>query len=1319
MPHCIDAGPRQSRVFLWFVVLAWSFLVLGSLTFDEARAATQTARFDTSRPEGTLPTTLTLTQVSNGGVGVFTFIGTNGWTTQSITTTTPGIGVTGATQTLAASGVATSITANEPPGFLLQSASCTGMGAGGTATLVGNTLTLNAAATAAGANIACTFVSARLPTLTLTQVSNGAVGSFTFTGNNGWVSQVITTTAPGVGVSGATQTLASPGVATTIATAAPPGFLLTGAFCSGMGAGGTATLAGNSLTLNAAATASGANIACTFISARLPSLTLTKISNGGVGAFTFSGTNGWASQVITTVTSGVGVSGATQTLSAPGVSTAITEIAPLGFLLTGATCTGMGSGGTAVLSGNTLVLSAAAMAAGADVACTFFSARLPTLTLTQVSNGGVGTFTFTGTNGWASQAITTTTPGVGVTGITQTLFSAGVATTINAAAPPGFTLVGSTCTGMGSGGTAFLAGNTLTLDASATAAGANIQCTFTSSQLATLTITQVSNGGVGTFTFSGTNGWVTQAITTTTPGVGVSGATQTLASAGVATSITLVAPPDFVLDGVTCTGLGSGGVATLGGNTITLNPAATAAGANIQCTFTSSRLPTLTLTQISTGGTGTFTFTGTNGWVSQAIATTTPGVGVAGATQTLASPAVLTTITSVAPPGFVLIGASCTGLGSGGTATLSGNTLTLDASATALGANIQCTFTNARLPTLTLTQISNGGIGTFTFTGTNGWVSQAITTTTPGVGVTGATQTLTSAGAVTAITTTAPPGFVVVGASCTGMGAGGTATLSGNTLTLDAAATAAGANIACTFTSAGPPSLTLTQISNGGIGTFTFTGTNGWVSQAITTTTPGVGVTGATQTLSGAGVITAITSAPPPGFVLVGASCAGMGAGGTATLAGTTLTLDAAATAAGANIACTFTSTRLPTLTLTQISNGGIGTFTFTGTNGWASQAITTTTPGVGAAGATQTLASTGVATTITAAATPGFALVGATCTGLGAGGTATLAGDTLTLDAAATAAGANIACTFTSASTIQINPSTLPSAAVGVAYNETLTATNGVAPYGFAVTSGALPPGLSLSPAGALTGTPTTSGIFGFTITASDSLARFASGTYTISVAAPTLMLQPATLPTATGSAAYSAQVTAMGGTAPYVFSLDSGALPPGLTVTANGLVSGVPTAAGSFTFVLAVVDSTPGIAGSAMRTCTLDVLAPTLPIIGAVPDPLTLSQPFTVQLTASGGATPYAFTLASGTLPPGVTLSGQGLLSGTPTQLGAYVFEVRVTDANGFTATREIRVTVAQAPVAVPARSIGGLSLMLLGLLSIGLWTLRRVPARRPSMA
>lgn len=111
---------------------------------------------------------------------------------------------------------------------------------------------------------------------------------------------------------------------------------------------------------------------------------------------------------------------------------------------------------------------------------------------------------------------------------------------------------------------------------------------------------------------------------------------------------------------------------------------------------------------------------------------------------------------------------------------------------------------------------------------------------------------------------------------------------------------------------AAPATVQVTKVSNGGVGTFSFTGTNGIANHNITTVIPGAGVAGATQTLTVAGASTLITeSALPAGYALTSITCSGL-PGGTATsnIGTRTVTLDAAATAAGAAIKCTFTNTR-------------------------------------------------------------------------------------------------------------------------------------------------------------------------------------------------------------------------------------------------------------------------------------------------------------------------------------------------------------------------------------------------------------------------
>ena len=161
------------------------------------------------------------------------------------------------------------------------------------------------------------------------------------------------------------------------------------------------------------------------------------------------------------------------------------------------------------------------------------------------------------------------------------------------------------------------------------------------------------------------------------------------------------------------------------------------------------------------------------------------------------------------------------------------------------------------------------------------------------------------------------------------------------------------------------------------------------------------------------------------------------------------------------------------------------------------------------------------------------------------------------------------------------ISPASLPSANVGASYSATITASGGTSPYAYTVSSGDLPPGLSLNPSsGVISGTPTGGGSFSFTIAASDSAVPqdVVSQAYALTVNAPTVGLSPSTLPAGTFGAAYAQTISASGGTSPYTFAQTGGTLPPGLTLSNGGVLSGTPTAAGSYTFLVTATDSSTG---------------------------------------------------------------------------------------------------------------------------------------------
>ena len=158
----------------------------------------------------------------------------------------------------------------------------------------------------------------------------------------------------------------------------------------------------------------------------------------------------------------------------------------------------------------------------------------------------------------------------------------------------------------------------------------------------------------------------------------------------------------------------------------------------------------------------------------------------------------------------------------------------------------------------------------------------------------------------------------------------------------------------------------------------------------------------------------------------------------------------------------------------------------------------------------------------------------------------------------------------------LAVAPASLPPAALGMAYAQTLTAAGGVAPYSFS--SAPLPPGLSLSSAGALSGTPSAAGLFVVTIDVVDAIGCAGRQDYVLLVnpaGCGTVVLVPATLPPGDPGTAYQQQLTAGGGVAPYVFQVALGAPPPGLSLGTSGLVSGTPTTPGTFDFTVVATDA------------------------------------------------------------------------------------------------------------------------------------------------
>ena len=250
------------------------------------------------------------------------------------------------------------------------------------------------------------------------------------------------------------------------------------------------------------------------------------------------------------------------------------------------------------------------------------------------------------------------------------------------------------------------------------------------------------------------------------------------------------------------------------------------------------------------------------------------------------------------------------------------------------------------------------------------------------------------------------------------------------------------------------------------------------------------------------------------------------------------------------------------------------------------------------------------------------------------------------------------------------------PNGIVGRAYSFTFAAT-GTAPISWTVAAGTLPAGLMLNAnTGVLSGTPNTPGSFAFTVQAANGTLPNATSALTV-VANPDTFITSGAPPVATVSFAYSHTFTAAG-LQPITFSVTAGTLPAWATLNANtGVLSGTPTSAGNFSFTVTAMSTV----AAANQAVTLTVNPPVAPTITSG-TPLgvgSINQFYSFTFTATG-TTPMSWSLASGSLPPGLTLSPAGVLSGTPSTAGLAIFSVQAANGvlpNAVSANTAIKVT------------------------------------------
>ncbi|MFY9578373.1 MAG: Ig domain-containing protein [Gaiellaceae bacterium] len=256
------------------------------------------------------------------------------------------------------------------------------------------------------------------------------------------------------------------------------------------------------------------------------------------------------------------------------------------------------------------------------------------------------------------------------------------------------------------------------------------------------------------------------------------------------------------------------------------------------------------------------------------------------------------------------------------------------------------------------------------------------------------------------------------------------------------------------------------------------------------------------------------------------------------------------------------------------------------------------------------------------------------------------------------------------------IKTSSLPSAVAGSPYSAKLEAGDRpVTTVSWQVTSGTLPAGLTLATNGTIAGTPTSVGASTFTVTATssdiNSVTRTDTKQFTLSVIALTAT---ASRRAAEVGIPFRSTLAASGGKSPYAWSA-AGGVPPGLAVGADGVITGVPTKAGSYTITVHLVDASGAAKDVQVPLAVrarLSITTKSLPG-GAV------GHKYNAKVPTRGGVAAFRWTIAGGALPRGLKLAAKtGTISGVPATAGTFRITLRVRDALGAVSTKALTLSV-----------------------------------------
>jgi hypothetical protein len=276
--------------------------------------------------------------------------------------------------------------------------------------------------------------------------------------------------------------------------------------------------------------------------------------------------------------------------------------------------------------------------------------------------------------------------------------------------------------------------------------------------------------------------------------------------------------------------------------------------------------------------------------------------------------------------------------------------------------------------------------------------------------------------------------------------------------------------------------------------------------------------------------------------------------------------------------------------------------------------------------------------------------------------------------------------------SSLSIVQTSLPVAFQNQSYSTTLTAQGGLAPYTWSLGTNSVS-ALSIGAStGVLSGTPANvPGTYSIAIIVTDSAGSTYQGNFSLTVAA-NLSIGNSTatgcaaatpsLPNGTQGQTYTGTACAIGGQGPYSWAVSAGSLPTGLTLqsstSSSVTISGTPTANGTYQFTIKVTDTNSRVATAALQ---IQIGTNIMITTTSLPDG-SQGTTYAQVLGATGGQTPYTWSVTVGSLPAGLTLTtnadSTATIGGTPSGQGPSQFTVQVKDAQGNTAIQALSINI-----------------------------------------